>query len=60
MTDGCGDRDSCPDLGNEGENGTCLVKGDPHIKTCDSLTVEKHVYELNDFWLVDSKYLQMF
>lgn len=59
VTDCCGDRDSCPDLGNEGKYGTCLVKGDPHIKTFDSPTVEKHVYVLNDYWLVNSKYLQI-
>jgi len=59
VTDCCGDRDSCPDLGQEGKYGTCLVKGDPHIKTFDSPTVEKHVYVLNDYWLVNSKYLQV-
>ena len=59
VTDCCGDRDSCPELGNEGENETWFVKRDPHMKTSDSPTVEKHVYELNDFWLVNSKYLQM-
>jgi len=60
VTDCCGDRDSCPDLGNEGMDGTCLVKGDPHIKTFDSDTVHKNVYApLNDYWLVNTKFLQI-
>jgi len=60
ITDCCGDRDSCPDMGNEGLFGTCLAKGDPHIKTFDSPTVHKHVYTpLNDYWLVDSKFIQI-
>jgi len=60
VTDCCGNRDSCPDLTDGGLDGTCLVKGDPHIKTFDSPTIHKHVYApLNDYWLVNSKFVQV-
>lgn len=58
ITDCCGDRESCPDLNNNGEWADCLVKGDPHIKTFDSPVVNKNAYgPLDDYTLVKNDYI---
>jgi len=56
--DCCGDRDSCPDLDNQGEFGDCLVQGDPHIKTFDSSTINQHIYgPLDDYVIMKNQFL---
>jgi hypothetical protein len=58
ITDCCADRDTCPDLNNEGEWADCLVKGDPHIKTWDSGVLNKNVFgPLDDYTLVQNDYI---
>jgi len=58
MYDCCGDRDSCPDLDNQGEYGDCLVQGDPHVKTFDSPTINRHIFTpLDDYVIMHNDYL---
>jgi len=58
ITDCCGDRDTCPDMDNEGEWADCLIQGDPHLKTFDSPVVNKNAYgPLDDYYLVDNEYI---
>lgn len=40
--------------------GTCILRGDPHIKTWDADKPDKHEYgPLGDYWLVKNKYWQI-
>jgi len=58
ITDCCGDRDTCPDMDNEGEWADCLIQGDPHLKTFDSPVVNKNAYApLDVYYLVDNEYI---
>jgi hypothetical protein len=60
ITDCCGDRDSCPDLGNEGEWADCLIQGDPHIKTWDSGVLNKNAFgPLDDYTLVKNDFINV-
>jgi len=59
-TDCCAMRTSCPDKNDEGESASCLIRGDPHIKTWDSSEMNKNVYEpLDDNWIVKNQYFQI-
>jgi len=59
-TDCCATRTSCPDKDDEGESASCLIRGDPHIKTWDATQMNKNVYEpLADHWLIKNKYFQI-
>jgi len=60
ITDCCGDRDTCPDLGNNGEWADCLIQGDPHIKTFDSPGINKNAYgPLDDFYLAHNGFINV-
>jgi hypothetical protein len=54
------DRENCPDQDNEGEKGSCIIRGDPHLKTFDSGSLDKHVYgPLGDYTLVNNQYFNI-
>jgi len=58
--DCCAMRTNCPDRDDNGDVSTCIVRGDPHVKTWDSSEMNRHVYTpLADHWLVNNKYLQI-
>jgi len=60
LTDCCADRENCPDQDNEGEKGSCIIRGDPHLKTFDSGTLDKHVFgPLGDYWLVNNQFFKI-
>jgi len=60
LTDCCADRENCPDQDNDGEKGSCIIRGDPHLKTFDSGQMDKNVYgPLGDYWLVNNKFFKI-
>jgi len=60
IEDCCSDRDQCPDRGKSDGTETCLVFGDPHIKTFDATRATVNTYSpIGTHYLMKSKHIDI-
>jgi len=60
IEDCCTDRDQCPDRGKSDGTETCLIFGDPHIKTFDATSATVNTYSpIGTHYLVKSEHLDI-